>query len=125
MQQVVGLLKERTSFLRDFLDIGGYFFRAPEKYDEKAVKKASKEDTAMLLQDLIAVLEGQAAFTPSAIREAVKAWIEGKNIGFGKVMQPFRIALVGAMQGPDVFEIASLLGKEESLRRLQRAKQIF
>ena len=125
VQQVVGLLKERTSFLRDFLDIGGYFFRAPEKYDEKAVKKASKEDTAMLLQDLIAVLEGQAAFTPSAIREAVKAWIEGKNIGFGKVMQPFRIALVGAMQGPDVFEIASLLGKEESLRRLQRAKQIF
>ena len=55
----------------------------------------------------------------------MKGWITSQNIGFGKVMQPFRLSLVGAMQGPDVFEIAAALGKEESLNRLRRAVDVL
>ena len=53
--------------------------------------------------------------------EKVKGWITDNNIGFGKVMMPLRLSLVGEMKGPDVFEIASLLGKKETISRIQKA----
>jgi len=59
------------------------------------------------------------------VQDRVKSWITSEGIGFGKVMQPFRISLVGAMQGPDVFDIAAAIGKEETVARLQKAKQQF
>ena len=119
--KVVSLLKERASFVRDFWDLGFYFFSAPEKYDEKAAKKAWKEDTADLMKQLIAELEKTEDFSTSNLQENIKAWITEQEIGFGKIMQPFRLSLVGAMQGPDVFEIASAIGKKQTISRLGRA----
>ena len=119
--KVVSLLKERASFVRDFWDLGFYFFSAPEKYDEKAAKKAWKEDTADLMKQLIAELEKTEDFSTSNLQENIKAWITEQEIGFGKIMQPFRLSLVGAMQGPDVFEIASAIGKKQTISRLERA----
>ncbi|GHA38856.1 glutamate--tRNA ligase [Salinimicrobium marinum] len=119
--KVVSLLKERASFVRDFWDLGFYFFVAPEKYDEKAAKKAWKEDTADLMKQLIAELEKIEDFSTSTLQENIKAWITEKEIGFGKIMQPFRLSLVGAMQGPDVFEIASAIGKKQTVSRIERA----
>ncbi|MFB0943491.1 MAG: glutamate--tRNA ligase, partial [Patiriisocius sp.] len=55
------------------------------------------------------------------ISREVKGWLSSKEMGFGKVMMPLRLALVGAMQGPDVFEIAAVLGKKETISRIKSA----
>ncbi|WP_037373382.1 glutamate--tRNA ligase [Salinimicrobium xinjiangense] len=123
VEKVISLLKERASFLSDFWEMGSYFFTAPENYDEKAAKKAWKEDTSAIMDDVIAKLEETEDFTAGNIQEKVKTWIAAEGIGFGKVMQPFRLSLVGAMQGPDVFEIAAAIGKEETISRIKKAQK--
>lgn len=120
--KVISLLKERASFLKDFWELGSYFFTAPSEYDPKASKKAWKEDTSDILDKVVVILEETEDFSTSNIQDRVKSWITSEGIGFGKVMQPFRLSLVGAMQGPDVFEIASLIGKEETIERLKKAQ---
>ena len=125
LKKIVSLLKERASFVKDFWELGDYFFVAPENYDEKAVKKAWKEDSAEIMEQVIEQLDEVSDFSPENLQDKVKGWITSQNIGFGKVMQPFRLSLVGAMQGPDVFEIAAALGKEESLNRLRRAVDVL
>jgi glutamyl-tRNA synthetase len=118
---VVGLIKERATFISDLWDLGHYFFKAPETYDEKAAKKGWKEDTADIMKQVQTVMSDLNSFDAPSIQDALKTWITSNELGFGKVMQPFRLSLVGAMQGPDVFEIAAALGKEETLSRIQKA----
>lgn len=119
--KVVGLIKERATFITDLWDLGHYFFVAPQIYDEKATKKGWKEDTGVLMQQVHAVLSDISSFETLTIQDTIKSWITTNELGFGKVMQPFRLSLVGAMQGPDVFEIAAAIGKEETLSRIQKA----
>jgi len=119
--KVVNLMKERAVFVTDIWDQGYFFFVAPTSYDPKNAKKAWKDDTADLMQELIQVLQKQEDFKAEAVQAEVKAWIQQKEVGFGKVMQPFRLALVGAMQGPDLYEIAEMIGKEETISRLEKA----
>ncbi|WP_029034281.1 glutamate--tRNA ligase [Salinimicrobium terrae] len=121
--KVIALLKERVTFLSDFWELGSYFFTAPENYDEKAVKKAWKEDTSEVLDSVISIVEETEDFSAGNLQEKVKSWITSEGIGFGKVMQPFRLSLVGAMQGPDVFDIAAAIGKDETIARLRTAQE--
>lgn len=118
VKHIVHLIKERAIFVEDLWILGSYFFKAPSTFDEKARKKAWKEDTASIMEEVKIILRGINNFTTIEVQTAVKAWIVDNSIGFGKVMQPFRLSLVGAMQGPDVFEIATTLGKEEVLKRI-------
>jgi len=117
--KAVSLVKERAVFVNDLWDLSNFFFEAPTEYDAKAFKKAIKEDTPALMQELVTVIEGIEEFTSENTQTVVKGWITAKEIGFGKVMQPLRLSLVGAMKGPDVFDIMCLLGKEESVKRIQ------
>ncbi|PKD21601.1 glutamate--tRNA ligase [Salegentibacter salinarum] len=119
--EVVKLMKERAVFVNDIWEQGYFFFVAPTSYDPKNVKKAWKEDTSNLMQELIKVLKEQENFKAEGLQAKVKAWIQDKEVGFGKVMQPFRLALVGAMQGPDLYEIAEMIGKQETISRLENA----
>ena len=118
---VVNLLKERAVFITDLWDAGHFFFQAPSTFDPKAVKKGWKEDTSQIMKNLITIIDAVTPFEVSSLQDAVKGWITSQELGFGKVMQPLRLSLVGAMQGPDVFEIAVLLGKEETVARIQKA----
>ena len=117
---VVGLIKERATFVSNFWKLSHYFFVAPTNYDEKAVKKAYKEDTLQILRDLEKVIRKVNDFTVANLEQDIKGWITNNNIGFGKVMMPLRLALVGALQGPDVFEIMFLIGKNESVTRIEK-----
>ena len=118
---VITLLKERAVFVDDFWELGSYFFQAPEKFDEKAAQKIWKGETVEIMENLIKIISQTDPFTKDNIQDNVKSWITTSELGFGKVMQPFRLSLVGAMQGPDVFEIAEMIGKNETLRRLKYA----
>ena len=117
--KVVSLLKERATFVDDLWELGNYFFQTPSEYDAKAAKKAWKEDSGATMKKVSEVIANTEPFVGETLQKNVKDWITGNDIGFGKVMQPLRLALVGAMQGPDVFEIAVTLGKKETLHRIE------
>ena len=117
---VVGLIKERATFVSDFWELSSFFFVAPENYDEKASKKAFKEDTKDLMTHLVSVVANVEAFEVETLQQEIKGWITSNNISFGKVMMPLRLALVGALQGPDVFDIMFLIGKNESVKRIEK-----
>ena len=120
MTKVVSLIKERANFVSDFWELSDYFFVAPTSYDEKAAKNW-KEETPNLIQQLISVLENIGDFTSVNIETIVKDWMTKNEIGMGKVMQPFRLSLVGALKGPHLFDIVELLGKDETIKRLEKA----
>ncbi len=119
LSKVVSLIKERATFVSDFWDLGHFFFVRPTNYDAKALKKAIKEDTPALMQELITLIDGIAPFSEENLQNTIKSWINAKEIGFGKIMMPLRLSLVGAMKGPDVFAISALLGKEETIQRIK------
>jgi len=121
LEVIVSLIKERAVFVTDLWEQGRFFFERPEAYDQKAAKKAFKEDTPSVLLNVCEILEQQSTFDGETISREVKDWLSSKEMGFGKVMMPLRLALVGAMQGPDVFEIAAVLGKKETISRIQSA----
>ncbi len=121
IELIVALVKERATFPSEFWSLSSYFFVAPTSYDEKAVKKAFKEGTAELLQEVIQMVTRTREFTVNNLQHTIKGWITSQGIGFGKVMMPLRLALVGALQGPDVFEIMFLIGKNECVKRLEHA----
>jgi len=116
---VVGLIKERATFVSDFWDLSHFFFAAPISYDEKASKKALKEGTSDLLNKVIDLINATDDVTVEQLQSYIKGWITDNEIGFGKVMMPLRLALVGALQGPDVFDIMFMIGKEETTRRIE------
>lgn len=120
LTKVVSLIKERASFVSEFWGLSDFFFLAPEVYDEKASKNW-KDETPVLMQQLIAVLETIDDFTTEKIEIIVKDWMTENEIGMGKIMQPFRLSLVGALKGPHLFDISELIGKEETIRRIQKA----
>ncbi len=121
--EVVSMLKERAIFVNDLWDLGHYFFETPKEYNSKAVKKAWKADTGVLMQEVIEVLKEINDFSSQNIENCVKNWIQEKELGFGRVLMPLRLSLVGSMQGPHVFDIAAMIGKEESILRLENAIQ--
>ncbi|WP_103069083.1 glutamate--tRNA ligase [Aquimarina sediminis] len=118
---VVNAVKERAVFVKDLWDLSHFYFLSPTEYDPKAIKKAWKEDTPNLMHELNRILDDISDFSEDNVSSIVKGWITGKEIGFGKIMMPLRIALVGSLQGPDLFQISSLIGKEETIKRIKNA----
>jgi glutamyl-tRNA synthetase len=120
MTKIVALIKDRAHFVSEFWELSDFFFVAPTSYDEKASKNW-KEETPALMQELISVLEEISDFTSVNIETIVKDWMTKNEIGMGKVMQPFRLSLVGALKGPHLFDIVEVIGKDETIRRIQKA----
>ena len=116
---VVALIKERANFVSDFWDLSHFFFETPTDLDEKAVKKAWKADSAEIMTTISGIIDGVDEYSVEKLQTAIKGWITQNEIGFGKVMMPLRLALVGALKGPDVFDIMFLIGKDETKRRIE------
>jgi len=121
VSKVVALIKERAVFVSEFWELSDYFFVAPTAYNDKAVKKQWKEDTAEIMNDLISVLRPIQDFSSNNTETKVKSWISDKELSFGKVMPPLRLFLVGDMKGPHIFDIMAMIGKEESISRIEDA----
>ncbi len=120
VEKVVSLIKERAHFVSEFWDLSDYFFVAPTSYDEKAAKNW-KEDSPALMGGVIKVLEANVNFTPQNIETEVKDWLLSHEIGMGKVMQPLRLSIVGALKGPHLFDIIEMIGKDETISRIKSA----
>ena len=116
--KLIDLLKERANFIHDIYTQGKFFYSKPDSYDEKAVSKSWKEDSKDLLIEFSEKLKALSTFDSNSIHEEIKTFVAEKEIGFGKLMMPVRLAMVGSLQGPDVPVIMELIGKEEVLNRL-------
>ncbi len=121
VEKVVGLIKERVNFVKELWDQSSFFFIPPMSYDEKVVKKRWKEDSAAQLTELAEVLRNREPFDAHGTEEVVKTWIESKGYHLGNIMNATRLALVGESKGPHIFDITEALGKEETIKRIQRA----
>ena len=120
LTKIVSLIKERAHFVNEFWELSNFFFEEPTAYDEKAAKNW-KEETPQLMKNLIEVLNEIDDFTSNTIETIVKEWMIRNEIGMGKIMQPFRLSLVGALKGPHLFDIVEIIGKEETIKRIQKA----
>lgn len=118
---VVRLMKERVNFPQDLWNECNFFFKAPEEYDEKSLKKWWKAEAPAYVGELCDFLEQQEDWTDSVLEPKVMEWIVSKKYPLGKVMNAFRVTLVGAARGPHIFLITDLLGKEETLARARMA----
>ena len=120
LTKIVGMIKERAHFVNEFWDLADYFFEAPTSYDEKAAKNW-KEETPGLMQQVISELNKIEDFTSANIETLLKEWMTANEIGMGKVMQPLRLSLVGALKGPHLFDIIEMIGKAETVKRIEKA----
>ena len=118
---VVGMTKVRCNFISDFWNQIKFFFEAPTEYDAKTVQKRWKATSAADMQALAAVLEGIDDFSAANSEQVVMAWITENGLHMGNIMNAFRLCIVGEGKGPHMFDITAIIGKEETLSRLQKA----
>lgn len=121
IEQIIELVRDRVYLTTEFWSQSSFFFIAPEKYDEKVVKKRWKTETPLQMKELIMLLDGLSDFSASNQEKEVKKWIEDKGYNLGGVMNAFRLAIVGESNGPNLFDITHIIGKEETIKRLQAA----
>ena len=122
---IVGLVKNRVNFVKELWDNCHYFFVAPTEYDEKTVKKRWKEDSAKQMAELMEVFRGVDDFSIESQEKTVMAWIKAQGYKTGDIMNAFRLTLVGEGKGPHMFDISWVLGKEETLKRMERAIEVL
>lgn len=125
MAQVCDLLREKMTYPQDVWGLSGYFFNRPTEYDGKTVRTKWKDDNKDALRNTVADLLTLDDFTAENIEAKLKGYIEANDLKFGNILLPFRIMLTGTKGGPSVFEIAAMLGKEESMSRLNLAMEVF
>ena len=129
--EVCAMMKDRVSFVKELWPLCSFFFEAPTAYDEKTAKKRWKTDgeqqpsSAQQMTELMQVLEGIDDFSLENQERIVHAWIEQKEYKLGAIMNAWRLTLVGEGKGPGMFDISAFLGKEETLRRMQRAIEVL
>ena len=121
VKQVVHMMKDRVSFVRELWPLCSFFFIAPTEYDEKTAKKRWKAYSAQQMTELMEVLRGIDDFTVEGQEPIVEQWIADKEYKMGDIMNAWRLALVGIGKGPGMFDIAAFLGKEETLHRMAKA----
>jgi glutamyl-tRNA synthetase len=125
LEKLVGLVKERVSFVNEIWDQTDFFFKAPETYDPEVVKKRWKEDSPVLMMDLYALLVNCDDFSAASTETAIMSWIEKNGYITGTVMNAFRLLIVGASRGPHMFDIIEWIGKNETLARIKKGVSVL
>lgn len=119
VEQVCDKLRDRVTFVEDFLTAGIYFFKRPESYDEKTIAKRWNPESKTVFEKLMSELAALQDFSSAAVDKFVHDFVAENNLGLGDVLPVFRVLLSGVTQGPAVFDIAALLGKEETMERMK------
>jgi glutamyl-tRNA synthetase len=119
--KVIEAMKPRVSFPKDFVELGSYFFDAPSAYDQEVVRKRWNRDTPAQLAKLSVEFSSMAGAAASDFEAALTSAAEKLGTGNGTLIHAVRLALSGVGGGPGVYELLSILGKEESLKRIQSA----
>ncbi len=123
--RVASFIKTRATFIGDFWDLSHFIFIAPTQYDTKTVDKFWKGDNPHYVKQLCDKLASLDNFSASHTRDLIVGWIKANEWPLGQVMNSFRVAVIGVGQGPDMFDICEVLGRDETLRRIDRAFEVL
>jgi len=118
---VISAMKERASFVNDFIKKSSYFFQAPKEYDPVVVKKRWKRESAHRLRELAGEFSKLLDPKKEDYEAALKRTAESLRIENGELIHPLRLAVSGIGEGPGVYEIVYILGKDETIRRINSA----
>jgi glutamyl-tRNA synthetase len=125
VSKICGLVKERVHFVKEIWDQAAFFFVAPERYDEEAIKKRWKPETPEILRNTLSIIKTIEPFQAQNIHDVLHKYLEENKLNMGAVMVPIRIALVGATKGPDLPVIMEMIGKDEVVNRIKRALEVI
>lgn len=116
----VGLVKGRINFVSDLWDNAAFFFREPESYDPKAVKKRWSAEMPAIMEELIQELRALPSWKSADAEKVILDWINSKGYHLGNVMNAFRLTVVGECKGPHMFDITELMGPEATISRIEK-----
>lgn len=122
--KVLGIVKERMTFLQDFWEQASFFFEAPASFDLDAVKPKWTDEKTQFFNELIQcfdAISSENAWESVNLENIFKSLTEEKSLKPGELMLPLRVMLVGGKFGPGVFDISALIGKQESISRIKKA----
>ncbi|MDR0509730.1 MAG: glutamate--tRNA ligase [Rikenellaceae bacterium] len=123
--RIAALVKERATFVGELWGLCSFLFVAPESYDEKSVARFWREESPARIADLREVLTTVQPFTASALEQAITGWIEQGGYNMGQIMNPLRLTIIGTSRGPSLYDICDILGRDETLRRIDRALSLL
>jgi glutamyl-tRNA synthetase len=121
VSRVCGLVKERCHFVNEIWEQGFFFFQAPTAYDEKIVAKRWKEGVPEMMAEIAGFFGTIENWSAPQIKEPFSLFVTEKGWNFGTIMNSLRLCLVGGSFGPDIFEICEIIGKEETISRINLA----
>ena len=125
LEKLIALVKERVGFVKDIWTQVDFFYKAPDTYDQDAVKKRWNDDSPKLLIELKSLLASIADFSASSTEKAINDWIEKNGYNTGAIMNAFRLVIVGSLRGPHMFDIIGWIGKEETLKRIDKGISVL
>ena len=120
-ERVCGMVKERCHFVSEIWDQSYFLFQAPTEYDPKIVSKRWKDEVPQIMTEIAGFLQKTDTWQAASLKEQFSAFVTGKAWNFGTVMNSLRLCLVGGSFGPDIFEICEIIGKQETINRIQTA----
>lgn len=123
--QVIEAMKERVSFVNEFITAAPYFFEAPLNYEEDIVKKRWTSDSSEILKVLAGVYSKLDNPSKADYETGLKSISESRGIGVGKIIHPLRLAVSGMGNGPGVYDIVNIIGKDETINRINKAIEIL
>lgn len=118
LAKVAGLIKERITLLPDFWEQGKFFFQTPETIDTTGVKEKWNEAKTNFFKSWLAQLDSVTEWEHTALEQNFNELLTAQGLKKGDALLPLRIMLVGGKFGPGVFDIAAMIGKDETVKRI-------
>ncbi|MBK6936362.1 MAG: glutamate--tRNA ligase [Chitinophagaceae bacterium] len=125
LEKVIGLIKDRCTLLTDFVQQSSFFFNTPGSIDLDAIKPKWNEARQMFFVELIRNYQLSPDWHTHTLENNFKEIAAANDLKPGDLMLPFRIMLVGGKFGPGVFEIAAIIGKDETIKRIEHTLSIL
>ena len=123
--KIIDLMKPRSNSLSDLIDQSQYFFSSPKEFDPTQLQKIWKQETTEIIIELKSILGAMNSWVAIELESNFKSFMDQKGLGFGKVMKPMRFLICGSLRGPSLFDLMELIGKDESLKRINYAINEF
>lgn len=123
--KVISMMKEKVNFVQDILKEGIYFFEKPKQFDSAILQKKWTEEVEAVIRKYRDELASSESYVSADLEMLLNTTCADQNIKTGMVMQPLRIAVSGTAGGPPIFELLALIGKQETLERLDFALENF
>jgi len=120
VSEFCGLMKERVELIPEFYENGKFFFEQPTAYDEKTLRKKYKVENSQHFEAIKKAISETGEWNSDSIEKNIKGYIQDNELSFGAILPILRVVITGTMKGPDIFQTIYLLGKEESVQRMEK-----